>query len=45
MVHKAIRAAIYVSAIVGVLGLGWLATRKRAKDRLEQADMQIGAAH
>ena len=45
MVHEAIRAAIYVSAIVGVLGLGWLATRKRAKDRLEQADMQIGAAH
>ncbi|MEY3154486.1 MAG: hypothetical protein RL109_904, partial [Pseudomonadota bacterium] len=44
MVHKAIRAAIYVSAIVGVLGLGWLATRKRAKDRLEQAEMEAETA-
>jgi YjbE family integral membrane protein len=44
MVHKAIRAAIYVSAIVGVLGLGWLATRKRAKDRLEQAEMETETA-
>jgi predicted tellurium resistance membrane protein TerC len=44
MVHKAIRAAIYVSAIAGVLGLGWLATRKRAKDRLEQAEMEAETA-
>jgi YjbE family integral membrane protein len=44
MVHKAIRAAIYVSAIVGVLGLGWLASRKRAKERLEQAEMEAETA-
>ena len=44
MVHKAIRAAIYVSAIVGVLGLGWLATRKRAKERLEQAELEAETA-
>ncbi|MFM7385732.1 MAG: TerC family protein [Betaproteobacteria bacterium] len=44
MVHKAIRAAIYVSAIAGVLGLGWLATRKRAKERLEQAEMEAETA-
>ena len=44
MVHKAIRAAIYVSAIVGVLGLGWLASQKRAKERLEQAEMEAETA-
>ena len=44
MVHKAIRAAIYVSAIAGVLGLGWLASRKRAKERLEQAEMEAETA-
>ena len=44
MVHKAIRAAIYVSAIAGVLGLGWLATRKRAKERLEQAELEAETA-
>jgi YjbE family integral membrane protein len=44
MVHKAIRAVIYVSAIVGVLGLGWLASRKRAKERLEQAEMEAETA-
>ena len=44
MVHKEIRAVIYVSAIVGVLGLGWLASRKRAKERLEQAEMEAETA-
>ena len=44
MVHKAIRAAIYVSAIAGVLGLGWLATRMRAKERLEQAELEAETA-
>ena len=44
MVHKAIRAAIYVSAIAGVLGLGWLASRKRAKERLEQAELEAETA-
>ncbi|HAB47030.1 MAG: TerC family protein [Betaproteobacteria bacterium] len=44
MVQKTIRGLIYLAAIAGVLGLGWLATRKRAKDRLEQVAMETETA-
>lgn len=44
MVQKIIRGLIYLAAIAGVLGLGWLATRKRAKDRLEQVAMETETA-
>jgi YjbE family integral membrane protein len=44
MVQKAIRGSIYVAAIAGVLGLGWLATRRRAKDRMEQVEMETETA-
>ncbi|NDB12074.1 MAG: TerC family protein, partial [Betaproteobacteria bacterium] len=38
--QRSVRAAIYVCAILGVLGLGWLTTRRREKVRSAEAAVE-----
>ncbi|NCV25466.1 MAG: TerC family protein [Betaproteobacteria bacterium] len=38
--QRSVRAAIYVCAILGVLGLGWLTTRRREKVRSAEAPVE-----